>query len=200
MTDDTDHHEAHEDLPGWVGRLAEGRVGIAVLSGLESTVVPIPLEAILIPLMVSHPRRAWSIALAAWLGCLIGATLFYFVGLWLYDPVVAPVLEALGLASSFEDVRARLDGGAGFFMAVLLISVSPAPMQLATLGAGAVGGPLPLFVAAVGLSRGGRYFGLALLARWLGERLERMQVRKRWVALGTLAVLVVSYALYQVLM
>lgn len=191
---------AHDDLPGWVGRLARGRWGIGVLSGLESTVVPIPLEAILIPLMVSHPRRAWTLALAAWVGCLIGSLLFYFVGALLYDPVVAPALAALGLEAPFEDVRARLDEGTSFFVAVLLISVSPAPMQLATLGAGAVGGPVVLFLSAIALSRGARYFGLALLAGWLGHRLERMRVRKRWVLLGTLAVLVLGYGAYQVLM
>ena len=189
----------HHDLPPWVGRLAGSRLGIGALSAMESTVVPTPLEAILVPLMVSHPRSSWTIAGAALAGSVLGATLFYFVGLWLYEPVVAPALARLGLEGGFEDVRARLGGGGSFFVAVLLISVSPAPMQLATLGAGAVGGPLPLFVAAIALSRGARYFGLAALAWWLGQRLERMRVRKRWVLLGTLAALAVGWGLYRLL-
>lgn len=185
------------ELPGWVTSLAGSRLGIGLLSALESTIVPIPFEAILVPLMVSHPGRSWAIALAAWLGSVVGATLFYFLGLWLYDPVVAPALAALGLEASFEAVRARLEEGSSLFLAVLLISISPAPMQLATLGAGAVGGSLPVFIAAIAVSRGLRYFGLALLARRLGERLERMRVRRLWVLLGTLAVLGVGWALYQ---
>lgn len=61
----------------WIDRLSRHRTGLAAISAAESTVVPIPLETVIAPLMVGHPRRALGIALWVWLGCLAGASLFY---------------------------------------------------------------------------------------------------------------------------
>ena len=185
---------------GWIGRLSRSRRGIAALSAAESTVVPIPLEAILIPLMLSAPRRALGLGLAALAGCVAGALLFYALGFWLFEPVVSPALEWLGWKDEFRGVSARLTDESSFFTAVLLISLSPIPMQIATLGAGAVHGPVWLFVAAIALSRGLRYLGLAALARLLGARLERMRIPRRTVFLGTLAALGAVWLIYQGLM
>jgi membrane protein YqaA with SNARE-associated domain len=157
----------------WTRRLARHRRGLAALSFAESTVVPIPLETLVAPLMVGHHRHAMTIALSIWLGCLPGAALFYGLGLWLLDPVVRPGLEWLGLAEDFAAMAADLEGR-GFFWTVFLVSFSPAPMQLATLGAGAAQGDFALFLAAIAASRGLRYFGLAILAQIFGARIARL--------------------------
>ena len=81
--------------PDLLHRLARHRAGLAAASFAESTVVPLPLETVVLPLMVGHPRRALTIALAIWLGCLAGAALFYGLGFWLADPVVRPALAML---------------------------------------------------------------------------------------------------------
>lgn len=164
--------------PHWTERLARSRWGMGVLSTLESTVLPVPIEALAVPLMIGHPRRALGIAAVLWAGCLVGALLFYLLALTLADPVVRPALDALGLLADFEAMTAQL-GGAGLFWTVFLVSVTPVPMQLATLGAGAVGGNVLVFLAAVAVSRAIRYFGLALLAILVGGRLERLRIRKR---------------------
>lgn len=159
----------------WTERLARHRSGLAALSFAESTVVPIPLETIVAPLMVGHHRHSTTIALSIWLGCLVGAALFYLVGLWLFDPVVRPVLDWLGLLEDFEVMTRDLEGS-GFFWTVFLVSFSPAPMQLATLGAGSIQGSLPLFLAAIAASRGIRYFGLAVLAHLFGPRIAALDI------------------------
>lgn len=178
-------------------RLARHRTGLAALSFAESTVVPIPLETVVAPLMVGHPKRALGIALAIWLGCLAGALVFFLIGIWLVDPVVRPVLQWLGLAQTFEDMTARL-GREGLFWSVFLVSFSPAPMQLATLGAGAAGAQVVPFLAAIALSRGLRYFGLALLALILGPQVARIGLPKRYLIPGMIAVLAVLWGLWQV--
>lgn len=166
-------------MPHWAERLAESRVGIAVLSMMESTVVPIPLEALIAPLMVSYTARAISIATAALIGCLLGSAIFYWVGRLALDPVVIPALQALGLEQQFDELRERLSSGNNAFWAVLLISLSPAPMQLATLGAGTVRANFVLYLGAIALSRGVRYYGLAILSKLLGERIENLKIPKR---------------------
>lgn len=163
-------------------RLAGSNVGIALLSAGESTVVPIPLEAVIVPLMVGYPRRAWAIATAALVGCLIGASLFYLVGQLLFEPVVAPLLDALSLRQTYDETLNGLSS-TGYFWAVFLISVGPAPLQLATLGAGATDAAFAPFLAAVALSRSIRYLGLALICNLLGERIRRFNI-PRWVTVS----------------
>ncbi len=179
--------------PGWMERMAENRRGIALLSALESTFVPIPLETILVPLMIGSRKSAWSLAAAALAGCLVGALVFYAVGYWLFDPVVRPALAWVGAEQDFNDIKSRLEG-ANLFWAIFVISISPAPMQLATLGAGAVGGSLPLYLAAVFASRGLRYFGLALLVHLFGERIEKLDLPMGKIMVGLVLLSIVYWA------
>jgi len=46
--------------------------GITIASFLESTIVPIPLEAVMVPLMQAQREKLWLIALMATLGCVVG--------------------------------------------------------------------------------------------------------------------------------
>lgn len=187
---------ADKKPPGLLTRLARHRTGLAVLSFAESTVVPVPLETVVAPLMVGHPARALSIALAIWTGCLIGASAFYALGAFAAEPVVRPALEAIGLVQDFDDMTARL-GADGLFWAVFLVSFSPAPMQLATLGAGAAGGNFAVFLAAIALSRGLRYFGLALLAQFLGVRIAHLRLPKRYLVPGMMVALLAGWGVWQ---
>jgi membrane protein YqaA with SNARE-associated domain len=192
---DTDRD--HDPCDGtWTSRLARHRTGLAALSFAESTVVPIPLETIAAPLMVGHHRQAWVIATAIWIGCLLGASLFYFAGLWLSEPVVQPALDWLGLREDFEEMSRDLEGS-GLFWTVFLVSFSPAPMQFATLGAGTVGGNFLLFLGAIAASRGLRYFGLALAARIFGPRIARLNVPKGRIVLAVFAVLIAGWGILQ---
>lgn len=174
--------------PDWVTRLAHSRIGIIVLSALESTVLPVPLEAILIPVMVARPTRALQIGLAALIGCVFGGLVFYSLGALLADPVVKPALEWFGATQDFNDITDRLQDGS-LFLAVFVIAISPAPMQLATLGAGVVGASPLIFVAALIASRGIRYLGLSLLAKTFGPRLNGMSLPP-WAVAVTIVVFI----------
>ena len=72
-----------------------GYLGIFILMGLESTVLPVPSEAVLIPagyLAYQGKMSFILIALASTLGSLAGASLNYFFALW----VGRPFLERWG--------------------------------------------------------------------------------------------------------
>lgn len=189
-------HRAEAEPDDWMTRLSRHRTGLAALSFGESTVVPVPLEALVVPLMVGHPKRALTIATAIWIGCLVGASLFFFLALWLADPVVMPALDSLGLNDEFDRMRERLDAE-GLFWTVFLVSLLPAPMQFATLGAGAAGGNFLVFFAAIALSRGLRYFGLAILAQLIGERISDWDIPKRYLVPGMMLVLVAIWGVMQ---
>ena len=186
-------------LVAWTRRLVSGEAGLrslALASFLESTVAPVPLETLVAPLMAARPERAWRIAGAILAGCLVGALMFYLLALWLFEPLVAPALQALGLADALAEVRARMSD-ADVFWVVFVVSLTPAPFQLATLGAGAAGAPAPVFMAAVASSRAIRYFGLAWLARRFGPQAARLAGGRRRLLIGGAALLLGLYALFR---
>lgn len=160
--------------------------------------MPIPLEALVAPLMMARYDRALGIALTIWLGCLAGALSFYAIGGLLFEPLVEPVLQTLGLATEFDDMGNRLDQE-GVFWAVFLISISPVPFQLATLGAGSAGVDPTTFTLAVASSRGLRYFGLAILALTLGPRLTHVLNHGPVPVIAIIVALVLGYVAFQIL-
>ena len=146
--------------------------GMTLASVLESTVVPVPLEAVLIPAMQKARKMLWWLASAAMLGCLIGASLGYLVGVGLMQSVGQPFIAYLGQEEAFASAeRAMRDNG---FWFVMTISLAPVPFQIAMLAAGATGFSFLGFMTATLISRGVRYYGLALLVYAFGDRAERL--------------------------
>ena len=161
-------------LRGWSARMGPVRaLGLASL--LESSVLPLPIEAALVPAMLGWPGRLWQMAGAVLAGCLAGSLACYLVGAFLLEPVAAPLFELMGLADVFEAAKARLRERG--IMAVLLVGLSPLPLPLATVGAGAVGLNIFLALGTVAASRAARYFGLALLVRLFGQPFADWVVR-----------------------
>jgi len=199
MAQASEHSNADtRDDSGWTARLARHRTGLALLSFAESTLVPIPLETVVAPLMVGHPRRAITIALAIWVGCLIGAAMSYGVAYWLADPVVMPILQAIGLEQGFQQTITRMQGG-NLFWTVFLVSFLPVPMQLATLGAGVAQSNFLVFMLAIAASRALRYFGLAILAQFLGERIAQFDLPTGKLVLIVFGILILSWGAWQLL-
>lgn len=138
-----------------------------------------PIEIITAPFMIAYPRHALKMAWSMWVGCMIASALFYGLGYLLYDPVVQPSLGALGLQENFDKIHDQFTRN-GLFWTVLTMGLLPMPLQFATLGAGLMQGNIAVFAAAVAISRGIRYFGLALLSRFIGPKVETVLTSKRF--------------------
>lgn len=181
----------------WGKHLARSRVGlwlIGVASFLETIIVPIPIEIVLIPYMLARRDRVWIIALVTTVGCLVGSALGYAVGYLLYDTVARPLIAVMGWEQAFGEFQAwfATDG----FWAILAIGIVPIPFQVAMLTAGAAGYPLLLFMVAATIARGIRYFGLAWLVVLVGDRaLDLWRRRRLTFALVLVAVVTVLFVL-----
>lgn len=152
-------------------RLANSRKGlwsIGVLSFFESTIIPVPLEVVLIPYMLARRDILWRIATVTLLGCLLGALVGYGIGYFVFDTLGTWIVEKAGWTQQFESTKTWFENNG--FWAVLAIGVTPVPFQVAMLVAGVMKYPVLLFVAATVIARGIRYFGLALLVHLFGER------------------------------
>ena len=149
--------------------------GVAIASMLESTVVPIPLEAVLVPLMQARRDKLWMIAFMATLGCLVGAIIGYGLGYFLFDLIGDWVIETFSNQEQFDSVKQQMQSQGFWF--VLTLGIAPIPFQIAMLAAGAAKYSLFLFVLATVIARSIRYFGLAVVVYIAGNQAEAL-IRK----------------------
>lgn len=163
----------------WLDRLGRSRHALAVLfllSMMETLFLPIPLEFVLIPWMLCHSDKKWSIAGAALGGNVTAAIGGYYLGFFFMDQWEPALINFFGDQSSYQELEKQLEEDG--FMSILTIGISPIPFQIAFLAAGATGFPIYLFGLAAILSRGVRYFGLAVLVKLAGP--SAIKVWKRY--------------------
>ena len=120
--------------------------GITTASFLESTVVPIPLEAVLIPLMQARREKLWLIALMATLGCIIGALFGYALGYYLFDAVGDWIIGTFSNPEQFDVIKQKMNDQGFWF--VITLGIVPIPFQITMLVAGATKYSLTLFLIA----------------------------------------------------
>lgn len=169
------------------------RTGVFFASMAETTLVPIPIEVVLLPLMISNRKRAWQYATAALLGCLAGACIGYGIGLLFFETAGQWIIEAMGLSEQFESAKAKIDGR-GFWY-ILFVAISPVPFQLAYLGAGAVGYSFLLFLLASAIGRSVRYYGLVVLVHIFGKAAGPwLKKHETTIAIGATVAFIAVYA------
>jgi len=164
--------------------------GITLASFLESTIVPVPLEAVLVPLMQARREKIWWIALMATVGCIIGAVFGYALGYFLFDLIGDWVINTFSDPSQFDQVKQKMTSQGFWF--VLTLGIAPIPFQIAMLAAGATKYSIWLFLVATAIARSIRYFGLALVVYIAGNKAEALIKRYKLPAIIGLTVIVLA--------
>ena len=162
--------------------------GLTLASFLESTIVPIPLEAVMIPLMQARRDSLWLIALMATVGCVVGALFGYALGYYLFDLIGQWAIDTFFSQSQFDNVKVQMQNQGFWF--VMTLGIAPIPFQVAMLAAGATQFSLGLFLLATVIARSLRYFGLAVVVYYTGERAEQLIRRYRMKAVIAITLLV----------
>jgi membrane protein YqaA with SNARE-associated domain len=162
--------------------------GITFASFLESTIVPIPLEAVMVPLMQARRESLWQIALMATIGCVLGAIFGYALGYYLFDLVGQWTIDTFFSQSQFDSVKTKMENQGFWF--VMTLGIAPIPFQVAMLAAGATQYSLGLFLLATVIARSLRYFGLAAVVYYTGDKAEQLIKRYRMKAVIAITLLV----------
>ncbi len=162
---------------------------LAVASFLESIIVPIPLEAVLVPLMQKRRDRLWLLATVALAGCIAGAAVGYYVGYGFMQTAGLWFVEQTGQQDTFDQATGLMERQGFWF--VMTVSVLPIPFQIAMLAAGATGFSFALFMLATAISRGLRYFGLAVLVWWMGDKAEAFARKHKKSTIAILSTVVI---------
>ncbi|MEW8396571.1 MAG: YqaA family protein [Candidatus Thiodiazotropha sp.] len=143
---------------------------LAGLSFAESSFFPIPPDVMLAPMSMAKPNQAWFFAGLTTLASVFGGMLGYLIGLYAFD-LVEPWLHSWGYWEGY--LAAKEWFGKWGFWAVFLAGFSPIPYKIFTITAGVIGMAFLPFVVASTIGRGARFFLVAALMSWGGERMER---------------------------
>lgn len=144
------------------------------LSFAESSFFPIPPDFMLAPMSLAKPEKALTYAMYTTLSSVLGALLGYVIGYYGLS-LVMPYIQMLGYAQKFETVSHYFQHY-GFWV-MFIAGFGPIPYKIFTITAGAMKIPLLPFIIGSIIGRGGRFFLVAGLIRWQGERMEKMLMR-----------------------
>ncbi len=139
---------------------------LAAIAFIESSIFPIPPDALLVPMVLAARDRAWRFAAICTVASVLGGLLGYAIGYFLFETAGRPVLEFYGYADRFAQFSATYnDWGA---WAVFIAGVTPFPYKVITILSGAARLDPAVFVVASVAARGLRFFLVAALLYWIG--------------------------------
>ncbi len=158
------------------------------MSFAESSFFPVPPDVMLAPMSLATPQRAWYFALLTTIASVAGGLFGYLIGYFAID-LILPWLAESRYWSAY---RQAVDWfGLWGFWAVFVAGFSPIPYKVFTIAAGALSMALLPFVLASLIGRGLRFFLVAGLMAWGGERMEgllhRHVDRLGWASVALLA-------------
>jgi len=141
------------------------------LSFSESVFFPIPPDVMLAPMALAKPQRAWFYAMLTTLASVTGGIAGYVLGALAFDAYIQPLIvdwgytEKLNMAMKwFEEYGVAI---------VFLAGFSPIPYKIFTVSAGFLNMAFLPFVLASAISRGLRFYMVAGLMYWGGEKMEQ---------------------------
>ncbi|MEE8428246.1 MAG: YqaA family protein [Gammaproteobacteria bacterium] len=144
---------------------------LAGLSFAESSFFPIPPDVMLAPMSLARPSGWWRLAALTTLASVLGGLLGYAIGSLALE-TLEPWIRDAGYWEGY--LRARTWFHKWGFWAVFVAGFSPIPYKVFTIAAGSLAMALLPFIVASTIGRGLRFFLVAGLMAWGGERLENL--------------------------
>jgi len=162
---------------------------LGIVAFVESSFFPVPPDAMLIPMSLARPDKAWFYATLCTLTSVAGGVLGYFIGALLYDSVGLWLMKLYGLTNQVETFRQAYAQWGSWI--ILIKGVTPIPYKLVTIASGFAGYNIVMFVLLSFVARGMRFFLVAFLLNRYGAQ-ARAIIEERlefWVTVGAIALI-----------
>jgi len=186
----------HRRLYNWVVHFADtpyGERALFLLSFAESSFFPVPPDVLLAPLALGAPKKWLRFALACSIASVLGGILGYCIGAFLWTMIgqwAYAHLGSIGLTeANFEKFQVWYDKYD--FWIVFTCGFTPLPYKVCTISAGVARINFIGFLIASTISRSARFFIVAGLVGWKGEKI-RPVIEKyfNWLTLAFAALLI----------
>lgn len=174
-------------LYNWLLKLAGTRHAekvLAAVSFAEASFFPIPPDAMLIPMVLARPERAWRTAFICSVASVLGGFLGYAIGYYA-QPLGQWILALFGHPQGLEEFHVWFaKWGVGV---IFMKGLTPIPYKLVTIAAGLAQFSLVWFFIASTLTRSLRFFAVAALVKRFGPEITEL-MEKRFYLVGTIVV------------
>lgn len=162
---------------------------LAGISFIESSVFPIPPDALLVPMAIARPDRAFFYATICTIASVLGGMLGYAIGYFLYEGLAEPILAFYGYAAEFADFAARYNDYGAWI--VFGAGVTPFPYKVITIASGATKLDFAVFTIASVLARGLRFYLEAALLWKFGTPIrDFVEKHLQWVTTAAFVLLI----------
>jgi membrane protein YqaA with SNARE-associated domain len=162
---------------------------MGVVSFMESSFFPIPPDAMLIPMSLARPDKAFYYATVCTVTSVAGGVLGYLIGAVLYDSVGLWLIKLYGYGDKVEAFRAAYVEWGGWI--ILIKGVTPIPYKIVTIASGFAGYNLLMFVLLSCVARGMRFYLAAFLLHRYGAQ-ARAIIEERltfWVTISAIVLI-----------
>lgn len=165
---------------------------LAALSFSESSFFPIPVDVMLAPMCLANLSKAWRYALIATITSVLGGLAGYAIGYGAFEMIEPWLRNSERYWAAYETSRDWFDEY-GVWV-IFVAGFSPIPYKVFTIAGGVAALSLPVFFVASLIGRGARFFLVAGLLVWGGERFEatlRTHVERiGWITVGLVAAVI----------
>ena len=176
---------------------------LGFISFIESFIFPIPPDVLIIPMTIAKKKNWLRIATVATIGSVCGAIVGYIIGYVFFNEIGLKIFELYGVDNvSFLKDKVSSDGGTIAWITLLAIAgFTPVPFKLLTITSGFVHFNILYFIIVSALTRGSRFFIVALLIRYFGPAIKNAIEKRLLLAslIFSLIVIVVAFLLYNYL-
>lgn len=146
------------------------------VSFVESSFFPIPPDAMLIPMSLARPDRAWFYAHVCTLTSVAGGALGYLIGYLLYDTVGLWLMQLYGYGNKIEAFRESYAHWGGWV--IVIKGMTPIPYKIVTIASGFAGYNFLMFILLSFVARGMRFYLLAFLLSRYGPQAREIIERR----------------------
>ena len=177
-------------LYDWVLELAAkpwAPKALAAVSFIESSMFPIPPDAMLVPMCLAKPSRAFFYAGICTIASVLGGLLGYAIGSLLYDTLGQFLINLYGYGDKVEAFRAAYAKWGGWI--ILIKGATPIPYKVITIASGFAGYNLLWFTILSIVTRGVRFCAIATILYFWGEH-AREFIEKRLTLVAFICVVV----------
>src|SRR5215475_6643476 len=141
---------------------------MGVVSFVESSFFPVPPDAMLIPMALARPDKAYFYATVCTLTSVAGGVLGWLIGYFLYESLGVRLMQLYGYGSKVDAFREAYNQWGTWI--ILLKGVTPIPYKIVTIASGFAEYPLIPFILLSFIARGMRFFAVAFLLNRYGPR------------------------------
>lgn len=149
---------------------------LAFVSFVESSVFPIPPDAMLIPMVLAERAKAWFFATVSTISSVLGGAAGYAIGFFLFELVGKPILGFYGYEEKFAHFAGQYNEYGAWI--VFFAGVTPFPYKVITIASGATLLNFWVFMAASVAARGLRFFLVSGLLYWFGPPIRAFIERR----------------------